>query len=852
MSDSQFFDLADLNGPLTVEAILQTLQQRFINRQCYTWVGPVLLAVNSFEAPSPTTHAVLKRLVENVLSELSSKPRALLFNGLSGAGKTFTADQVLLKMFQTAHKSDWLQNLRKYWQVSSVVLKALGSAATAGNKESSRIGRMVDFGFAGQIITKVKINCFFLDQTRVVGTKQSEQNFHIFYQLLAGLTPEERNKLALSYHEPRTLHYLSQGLEPRESQQVLANHFEAWKSSLAQLGIPLTDVVKVLVAVLLLGNVLFYEAKNQELSMQGADELGAVAGLLGVQPQQLQQGLTLRTYASERGEAVQAPCSAAASNGARDALAKSLYIRTIVAILRRINTLLRGAAQRSQGSQPPPPDDATLHVVDMFGFENAEVNSLEALCGNLVSESLQDYYTRSLFRATVDQCNAEGVDPLFESSLYDHTPCLTLLGGGVGGSHTLTHLINQETLSPRVSSEDIRVRLRARFHTNKSFLPPGGSSSTFAIRHFAGDVVYDIYSLLNANADTIADDIVATFNTKECNFGFVAHLFAVELNRDLHSDGTPKGQMCRLTPAYLQHSPHESKPPTTFIQDFQANFKDALTVLNSCQPFFVRCIKSNPDQTPGQFDRDYVSGQIQTLAVFETVDLVQTGFLHFMSFDDFIGKYCTLVPDYVPLPNMHPAEVLEGMLAALSRVLEEVELSQEHYAIGNTQIFLNEELFRCLEHMRLLILNRAAVRIQAAVRRFLCRQHWPQLMVSLRAARLQGEAQTKLTKTVPPVAPNGEKVYTVRNYTIVGSYKVGFPQWRVMKCCYPEGGLLRPGDEVYVLGRSHKRGYLIVEHQGAQIHMPHQYTELRLTPPNSPSTSRPPRMSRDKPTYSDL
>lgn len=80
-----------------------------------------------------------------------------MFSGMCGAGKTFTADQVLLKLFQTAQKSDWLQNLRKvlaylsaccgqyyvllfqYWQVSSVVLKALGSASTVGNRDASRL-----------------------------------------------------------------------------------------------------------------------------------------------------------------------------------------------------------------------------------------------------------------------------------------------------------------------------------------------------------------------------------------------------------------------------------------------------------------------------------------------------------------------------------------------------------------------------------------------------------------------------------------------------------------------------------------------------------------------------------------
>ena len=66
------------------------------------------------------------------------------------------------------------------------------------------------------------------------------------------------------------------------------------------------------------------------------------------------------------------------SNGARDALAKALYIRTVVAIMRRINTLLRGASQKTQGGgansrHAPSPDSSTLHVVDLFGFENCEV-----------------------------------------------------------------------------------------------------------------------------------------------------------------------------------------------------------------------------------------------------------------------------------------------------------------------------------------------------------------------------------------------------------------------------------------------------------------------------------------------
>lgn len=95
------------------------------------------------------------------------------------------------------------------------------------------------------------------------------------------------------------------------------------------------------------------------------------------------------------------------ANGARDALAKALYIRTLVAIMRRINTLLRGASQRTQAGivqRPQSANERTVHIVDLFGVEGNEVNSLEQLCVNYCAEKLQHYYTTSMFTNTTEMC----------------------------------------------------------------------------------------------------------------------------------------------------------------------------------------------------------------------------------------------------------------------------------------------------------------------------------------------------------------------------------------------------------------------------------------------------------------
>lgn len=86
----------------------------------------------------------------------------------------------------------------------------------------------------------------------------------------------------------------------------------------------------------------------------------------------------------------------------------------------------------------------------------------------------------------------------------------------------------------------------------------------------------------------------------------------------------------------------------------------------------------------------------------------------------------------------------------------------------------------------------------------------------------------------PPVPPS-------RSYTVTGNSKLGYPQTRIMKMNFPEFSALNPptkqlrkGETVTVVGASHRRGHLIVQHKGVTFHVPFQYMELVKTVPSGP------------------
>ena len=366
-----------------------------------TNVGPIVISVNPFRdvgnalTLNSTRHCPkspeLTRVVREVvrLQGESGYPQAIIISGASGSGKTHTSMVVLRQLFESAaaagHGGTETDTF-KHLAASFTVIRSLGTAKTRDNRESSRIGHFIEVQVSDGALYRTKIHCYFLDQSRVVSPIPMEKNYHIFYQMLAGLSPEERKQLRLDSYGVRDLCFLNAAGDTIQDEAADAQRFAEWRSNLAVLGIPLMDVLRVMAAILLVGNVEFAPGGGgggagggaggggtmsaaddaYDVEIIGKDELNAVASLLGVPTALLCQGLTSRTHVV-RGQPVKSMSDANLCRGTRNALAKALYCRTVATIVRRANSLKR----------PVGPLSGTMSSAD----SNESVNNHQRGCG---------------------------------------------------------------------------------------------------------------------------------------------------------------------------------------------------------------------------------------------------------------------------------------------------------------------------------------------------------------------------------------------------------------------------------------------------------------------------------------
>lgn len=129
-------------------------------------VGNPLTLTSAASLMASESSPELSRVVDECvrLQNETGYPQTIIVSGLSGSGKTY-ATMLLLKHL-VAVTCGHHPNTDHFKQLSAAftVLRSLGSAQTATNKESSRIGHFIEAQVSNGELYRTKLHCYFLDQ----------------------------------------------------------------------------------------------------------------------------------------------------------------------------------------------------------------------------------------------------------------------------------------------------------------------------------------------------------------------------------------------------------------------------------------------------------------------------------------------------------------------------------------------------------------------------------------------------------------------------------------------------------------------------------------------------------------
>ena len=268
------------------------------------------------------------------------------------------------------------------------IMEAFGNAKTIRNDNSSRFGKYIEVRDTQtkilrisvltchskilfdktQTIIGAKIRTYLLERSRLVDQPESERNYHIFYQLLAGLPSSDLRSIGLD--DPSNFFYLNQGGAASRVIQGVddARELEATQKALDTVGITSRtrwQIFQLLGALLHIGNIEIKQARNEAMISDDDPHMKYVVDLLGIDASEYKKW-TVKKQITTKSEKIVTGLSGAQAVVVRDSVAKFLYACLFDWLVALINESLAKDAK----------DVASfIGVLDIYGFEHFSKSS---------------------------------------------------------------------------------------------------------------------------------------------------------------------------------------------------------------------------------------------------------------------------------------------------------------------------------------------------------------------------------------------------------------------------------------------------------------------------------------------
>lgn len=703
-----------LLSKITDEAINENLHKRFMNDTIYTYIGHVLISVNPFrdlgiytlenlnkykgrnrlEVP-PHVFAIAESMYYNLKSY--GENQCVIISGESGAGKTEAAKQIMQYIANVSVDQDNVEisKIKDMVLATNPLLESFGCAKTLRNNNSSRHGKYLEIKFSEGNYQPIAahITNYLLEKQRVVSQITNERNFHIFYQFTKHCPPQYQQMFGIQ--GPETYVYTSAAKCINVDGVDDAKDFQDTLNAMKIIGLTQQEqdnIFRMLALILWIGNISFVEDENGNAAIRDDSVTNFAAYLLDVNPEILKKAIIEKTietsHGMRRGSTYHSPLNIVQATAVRDALAKGIYNNLFEWIVERVNISLAGSQQQSSKS---------IGILDIYGFEIFEHNSFEQICINYVNEKLQQIFIQLTLKAEQDEYVQEQIKWTPIDYFNNKVVCdlIEATRPQPGLFAALNDSIKTAHADSEAADQVFAQRLSMVGASNRHFEDRRGK---FIIKHYAGDVTYDVAGMTDKNKDAMLRDLLELVSTSQNSF----------INQVLF----PPDLLAQLTDS--------RKRPETASDKIKKSANILVDTLSQCTPSYIRTIKPNQTKKPRDYDNQQVLHQIKYLGLKENVRIRRAGFAYRSTFERFVQRFYLLSPatgyagDYIWRGDD---------ISAVKEILKSCHIPPSEYQLGTTKVFIKtpETLF-ALEDMRDKYWHNMAARIQRAWRRYVKRK----------------------------------------------------------------------------------------------------------------------------------
>lgn len=802
--ESSLTGMADMINleQLNEGAILHTIRTRFKKDQIYTYISTILMAMNpyqKFDIYGPKQRAEYQKrtetaphayaLADNAYRGMreNQKSQSVVISGESGAGKTETTKIVLQYISFLSQEGGRhtiaknTQNIEARILDCNPLMEAFGNAKTLRNNNSSRFGKYVQVLFDGSYaIIGASISSYLLEKTRVVTQAKDERNYHIFYQLLAGLKPEDKKQYRLD--GANQYRYCTSGVNETTPKDVAADLVE-WADTRKAMDTlafgreEIDQIFTILAGLLHFGNVAI-ESLNAAVNKGALCKIAAaskaaydnVCYLLKLDPDRLQNALMFRQIAnpsSKRGSTLASPNTKEFVEAARDAVVKHIYGRLFNWLIARIN--------RSLSTDETP--KYTIGVLDIFGFERFPINRFEQLCINYCNEKLQQHYQQNVFRLENKVFEAEGIVVSADVEFKDNAPCLELIEARGGVFATM-----EDSLKARITDTKVDVDMKylgeliqSAKNQKKSpyFAENKFEKREFIVKHYAGDVSYRVDGFVEKSRDTLQPEMGSLLMASKAPL--LCELFGGEAK-------------VSAVAGFAREAKAAESNKLSVGQQFINQLTELKGMLEQTEPHFIRCLKPNAQKKPVIMESALVMEQLRYSGIAAVINVRQQGFPVRDNWRAFFERYYIIDKrqrkDFWP-----PLDELQDASVKLLAVIKDINPDLgDLVQIGKSKVFMRAAGKTALEKMRNDRIGKSLSVIKGIFKGKRWRKFLPKLKVfagEMRAA-LAARDPAKVTIVMKSAANVRLGAWKVENLWIYRGGQAAIDQWAREDACRKE------------------------------------------------------------------